>query len=183
MQMPMRCWLLAILSVAGCTHASPKERTEAIELNRGQSIAVDSGSKQMHTIQITAPQDGVVFVHSTFFPDQATMTDLSGVRKVYIFVPEKLVAALKAGGMVDVTKADGLQVFEYSKNDAFPEDFCFQQLSEGAISMRAGSPAEIIIESRLKTPLITEPTDAKCDASEFVKTATFGVDLGKIERP
>ncbi|MDQ3512021.1 MAG: efflux RND transporter periplasmic adaptor subunit [Pseudomonadota bacterium] len=167
---------LAMFSVGGCTHASPEVRTEVMALNGGQSITIDvarSATPQTRKIQITAPQNGIMFVHSTIFPGQATVTDLSGVRRVYLFVPEKFVAAIKEGGQVNVAKADGLQAFEYSRNDASPEDYCFQQLSEGAISMRTGSEAEVVIESRLKTPPITEPTDARCDVSEFMNTTVF----------
>lgn len=177
--------VLAMLSVGGCTHASPEVRTEVIALNEGQSISIDTASgaaSQAPKIQITAPQNGMVFVHSTIFPEQTNMTDLSGVRRVYLFVPEKFVAATKEGGPVNITKADGLQVFEYSRNDAFPEDYCFQQLSEGAISMRTGNGAEVVIESHLKTPPVKEPTDAKCDVSEFVNTTAFFIANARKEQ-
>lgn len=150
-------------------------KAESIKLSEGQSITIGRASQtdSQEPIELTASQDGVVFVHSTIFPSHANVTDLSGIRGVYLFVPDRFVAAAKEGGAVSVTQADGLLAVEYSKNDAFPENYCFQQLSEGSISMRARDGAEMVIESHLKTPPISEPTDARCDTSEFANTTTF----------
>lgn len=171
--------VLAALSAGGCTDAGPgsKVTTDAIKLGEGESITVDGTSQanSQERTQLAAPQNGVVFVHSTIFPDKADVTDLSGVRTVYLFVPDRLVEAAKEGGSVSVTQADGLLVMEYSKNDAFPENYCLQELSEGGVSLRAGDEGEMVIESHLKTPPISEPTDARCDVSEFTNTSTFSL--------
>lgn len=170
--------VLPALFVGGCTDvdAGPEVRAESANLSEGKSITVDrvSQAKPQERIQLIAPQDGVVFVHSTIFPSQANVTDLSGIRGVYLFVPAKFVVAAKEGDPVSIAQADGLLAMEYSKNDAFPENYCFQQLSEGAISLRAGDDgAEMVIESHLKTSSVSEPTDARCDVSEFANTTTF----------
>lgn len=180
MQLKPLMLVLPVLFAGGCTHADPEipeVKAESIKLSEGQSITIDRASQatSQERIQLTAPQDGVVFVHSTIFPDQADLTDTSGTRGVYLFVPNRFVAAAKEGDAVSVTQADGLLAVEYSKNDAFPENYCFQQLSEGSISMRGGVGAEMVIESHLKTPPISEPTDARCDTSEFANTTTFSL--------
>lgn len=182
MRMPIRLLALVLpaLFVGGCidADAGPEVKAESIKLNEGQSITVDrtSHANSQERIQLTATQDGVVFVHSTIFPDQSDATDLSGTRRVYLFVPGGFVAAAKEGGPVRVTQADGLLAMEYSKNDAFPESYCFQQLSEGEISLRTkDGGAEIVIESHLKTPSISEPSDSMCDVSEFMNMTTFSL--------
>ena len=170
--------MLLLVFFGACSKAGLEREVAAtsVKMSSGHSFIVDSAgqSSSEEPIRFTAPQDGVLFLHSTTFLDHSSATDLSGIRKVYLFVPSRFVEDAKIGGLQTVGLADGLLATEYSKNYAFPDDFCYQQLSEGTVSLRvAADGTSLVLQSQLKSPPIVEPTDARCDASKFVNTTTF----------
>lgn len=175
MRMSVRNFLpaLAVLSMSGCADAVPEIKIETLHLQSGQSIVVDNVGNE-RPLRISVTESGYLFVQSEVFPNHAEWSDLSGIRKVYIFVPEKYVVTAQDKSMT-ITKSNGLQAFEYSKNDASPENYCFQELAEGVISVRVANGTKVVIDSNLKTPEITGPTDARCDASNFVDTVSFPI--------
>jgi hypothetical protein len=123
--------------------------------------------------KISAAESGYLFVRSEIFPNRPGMSDMSGIRKVYVFIPERYILAAKSSSTT-ITRSDGLRAFEYSKNDASPEDYCFQELPEGEVTAQV-LDGKLAIAGRLKTQPITEPTDARCDSSEFSGPVIFPI--------
>lgn len=177
MQIVLSLLSLLMLSTSGCTKAKigPEIRVESIRLSEGQLIAVGNESRtKFGRMQITAPQNGIMFVQTTIYPAHNDLLDTSGIRRVYFFVPDRYVAEAKKGRVVSVNQANGLLSMEYSQNDAFPERYCFQELSIGSIFLRMEDDRhEVVISSHLKAPPASGATDARCDASEFSDTTVF----------
>lgn len=176
MWMPVRI-LVFILTMAilcaclgGEGEQQPKVNIETVRLSTGESHVIDpSGSR--HTPSILVNEPGRLFVHSVLFAESPDLTDVAGVRQVFLFVPERLVMASKEAP-TQIRKAEGLRAFEYSRNDASPENYCFQELSEGAVSIRMDA-AGVMIEGELNTPPVAEPSDARCDTSSFAVAEKF----------
>lgn len=169
----MSIWacILAMLIVNGCAGAvHPEASTKTILMKAGESFEIDSVADG-NTQKLLASEDGHLFIHTTSFPSASRQTDLSGVREVLLFVPEKYIAPAREKS-VRLTRADGLRALEYSRNDSSPDSSCIQELAEGAISLRVEG-AHVTVESQLQTPVKSEPTDAKCDDSRFVASVKF----------
>lgn len=177
MRLPVILWPTSVvLLISACANdAGPEIKTETLQLQAGQSVVVDSATSTFPPPQISAIENGYLFVHSEISSQRSDMSDASGIKKIYVFIPDKSVVAAKSGATT-ITKSDGLRVFEYSKNDASPDDYCFQKLSEGEISAHIAG-GRLAIAAHLKTPPVIEPTDARCDSSEFVGSMSFSVTL------
>lgn len=169
----MSIWacVVAMLIVNGCAGAThPEASTKTILIKAGETFEVD-GVADGNAQKLIASEDGHLFIHTTSFPSSSRETDLSGVREVLLFVPEKYIAIAKEKS-VRLTKANGLQALEYSRNDWFPDSSCIQELDEGAISLRVEG-AYAIVKSQLQTSVRNGPTDAKCDTSRFMASVKF----------
>lgn len=160
--------VLALLALTGCTNAKPIVRTEVVQVEAGQTFISHEDGRP----SVKSPQSGFVFIHSTTFPQQERSSDLSGVRKVYIFVPEKYLE-IGRGDSVEISKKEGLIAFEYSRNDASPEKYCFQPLSKGVVSIQKNSVSEIVLKSRIESSIPDQPSDARCGMSTFFDSTIY----------
>src|SRR4249919_2002079 len=111
------------LTLASCSgDLRPEVREDTTRTQAGARIEVDGEIVGSPGIEIS--ESGYLFTWSATSPNSSSLKDVAGLRKVYIFVPDSFVDAAKRAP-TRVARSDGLRAFEYSKNDAFPESFCY----------------------------------------------------------
>jgi len=162
--------VMAIATAACSESAPPAESSEAIPVLPGQTVAADSTMPD--SPRITAPASGQLFTTTQRFSEHPRFTDVAGVRRVFVFVPDSKMP-VDARRASTLAKADGMRAFEFSRSDGAPEEFCFQELSIGAVTLRLIEPGRIDLVSDLKTSGEKNPLGVRCDSSYFSSSHRF----------
>ena len=165
---------LSILVLCSCVQngRAPLVHIEVIRMKVGDSFPLDRNGSMLRS-NIYTQESGHLFVRSTLFLDDSNMTDTAGITRVAIFLPDRLIAE-SMDKVVEAGKADGLRAYEYSRNDASPSDYCFQELSEGSVRIRSDG-SEVWIDSHLNSPPLKGPSDVRCDYSVFAREVRFSM--------